>query len=314
MKALVLTAPDRPAGIAEIPDPEPADDGIVVRVHAASVNGFDIFQAGGYLASMMPHDFPTVVGRDFAGVVESVGTGWSDVEIGDEVLGFVPSIPPLKVGAFGELVGGSGLVIAGKPSELSWGQAAAIPLASATALDSVDAVELEPGDTVAIVGATGGVGSFAVQLATQRGATVVATARPGHEDAFVRSLGAAETVDYAGVSTLDLLRERYPEGVAALIDLVDRGDDFTAVAALVRDRGHVASTLGAADVDALAARGVTGTNVRGMPTPENLAWLADEVAAGRLRVVIQQTFPFTDIGAALQAFQAGTRGKLVVEI
>ena len=116
MKAFVLAAPDQPAALTEIPDPEPADDRIVVRVRAASVNGFDIFQAGGYLASMMPHDFPTVVGRDFAGVVESVGTGWSDVEIGDEVLGFVPSTPPLKVGAFGELVGGSGLVIAGKPS------------------------------------------------------------------------------------------------------------------------------------------------------------------------------------------------------
>ena len=86
------------------------------------------------------------------------------------------------------------------------------------------------------------------------------------------------------------------------------------MAALVRDGGHVATTLGAADVDALAERGVTATNVRGMPTLENLAWLADEVAAGRLRVVIQQTFPFADIGAALEAFQAGTQGKLVVEI
>ncbi len=314
MKAFVLAAPDQPAALMEIPDPEPADDRIVVRVHAASVNGFDIFQAGGYLAAMMQHDFPTVVGRDFAGVVESVGTGWSDVQIGDEVLGFIQSTPPLKVGAFGELVGGSGLVIAGKPSELSWAQAAAIPLAGVTALNSVDAVELEPRDVAVIVGATGGVGSFAVQLAAQRGATVVATAHPGDEEALVRSLGAAETVDYAGVSTVDLLRERYPDGVAALIDLVDRGDHFAAMADLVRDGGHVATTLGAADVDALAARGVTAMNVRGMPTPENLAWLADEVAAGRLHVVIQRTFPFADIGAALEAFQAGTRGKLVVEI
>jgi NADPH:quinone reductase len=314
VKAFALAAPDQPAALMEVQDPEPADDRIVVRVKAASVNGFDIFQAGGYMVSMMPHDFPTVVGRDFAGIVESVGSRWSDVAIGDEVLGFVPSTPPLKVGAFGELVGDSGLVIAGKPPELSWSEAAAIPLAGATALNSVDAVELESGDVVAIVGATGGVGSFAVQLAAQRGATVVATAKAGDEETLVRSLGAAETVDYAGVNTVEALRERYPDGLAALIDFVDRGDDFLAMAALVRDGGRVATTLGAADVDALAARGVTATNVRGMPTPENLTWLADEAAAGRLRVVIQQTFPFADIGAALEAFQAGTRGKLVVEI
>src|SRR4029078_2554134 len=110
-------------------------------------------------------------------------------------LGFVPSMPPLKVGAFAELVGGSGLVIAGKPPELSWHEAAAIPLARANALNSVDAVALEPGQIVAIVGATGGVGSFAVQLAARHGSTVVATAHPGDEQAFVRSLGAAETLD-----------------------------------------------------------------------------------------------------------------------
>ena len=124
---------------------------------------------------------------------------------------------------------------------------------------------------------------------------MVATAHPGDEEALVRSLGAAETVDYAGASTVDLLRERYPDGVAALIDLVDRGDDFAAMAGLVRDGGHVATTLGAADVDALAARGVTATNVRGRPTPEKLAWLADEVAAGRLQVVVQRTFPLAEV-------------------
>jgi NADPH:quinone reductase-like Zn-dependent oxidoreductase len=143
---------------------------------------------------------------------------------------------------------------------------------------------------------------------------VVATAHAGDEEALVRSLGAAETVDYGGVSTVDILRDRYPDGVAALIDLANRGDDFAAMVALVRDGGRAATTLGAADVDALAARGVAATNVRGMPTPENLAWLADEAAAGRISIPIQQTFPFTDIGAALQAFQAGTRGKLVIEM
>src|SRR5438045_7627441 len=106
MKAYALAAPDQPAALIDLPDPEPGDDKIVVRVRAASINGFDVFQASGHLVSMMPHDFPTVIGRDFAGVVESVGSGWSDVEVGDEVLGFVPSDPPLKVGTLAERVGG----------------------------------------------------------------------------------------------------------------------------------------------------------------------------------------------------------------
>jgi NADPH:quinone reductase-like Zn-dependent oxidoreductase len=165
-----------------------------------------------------------------------------------------------------------------------------------------------------VVGGTGGVGHFAVQLAASRGATVVATARPGDEEALVRSFGATETVDYGSASTVDALRKRYPDGVDGLIDLVDRGDDFAAMAALVRDGGHASTTLGAADVEALAGRGVKATNVRGLPTPENLAWLADEVANGRLSVAIQQTFPFAEIQSALQAFQSGTRGKLVIEM
>ena len=163
------------------------------------------------------------------------------------------------------------------------------------------------------IGATGGVGSYAVQLAAQRGATVVATAHPGDEEAFVRSLGAAETVDYGSINTVDALRERYPDGIAGVIDLVDRGEDFAAMAGLVRDGGRVATTLGAADVDALAARGVTATNVGG-GRPRRTSWLADEAAAGRLQVVIQQTFPLADVENAIRAFQAGTRGKLVVEM
>jgi NADPH:quinone reductase-like Zn-dependent oxidoreductase len=314
MRAFAVTADDAPAAFVDLPEPEPGDDRIVVRVRAASLNGFDLFQASGRLTSMMPHDLPAVVGRDFAGTVEAVGAGWADVEVGDEVLGFVPSVPPLKVGSFGELVGGSSLVIAGKPLELSFEDAAAIPLAGSTALAAVEAVLIQPGDVVVIVGATGGVGTFAVQLAAQRGATVVATARAGDEATLVTSLGATETIEYGGDDVAAQVRSRYPDGVAALIDLVNRGDDFSRMAEVVRDGGRVATTLGAADPDALATRRIEGTNVRGMPTPEILASLADDAAAGRLRVVVQASFPLSEVEAAIQAFAGGTRGKLVLTI
>jgi len=314
VKAFALTSADHPAELVDLPDPEPAADRLVVRIVAASVNGFDLFQASGRLIAMMPHEFPAVVGRDFAGVVEAVGSEWSDVEVGDEVLGHVPSLPPLRSGSFAERVGAASLVIAGKPPEVSFETAAAIPLAGSTALASVDAIVIQPGDVVLIVGATGGVGAIAVQLAAQRGARVIATARPGDEASLVTALGAAETIDYGAGDLVAQVRDRYPDGVAGLIDLVNRGEDFAAVAALVRDGGRAATTLSAADADALAARGVTGTNVRGMPTPEVLASLADEVAAGRLRVEIQASFPLTEVDAAIRAFSEGTRGKIVLTV
>jgi len=314
VKAFALTESAKPASIVDLPEPELAPDAVRVRVRAASVNGFDVYQASGQLAAMMEHRLPTVIGRDFAGVVEAVGTERTDVVAGDEVLGFIPSTQPLHDGTLAETVVTANVVLARKPASVAFETAAAIPLAGATALDAVEAVAVGPGDTVLIAGATGGVGSFAVQLAALRGATVIATARPGDEEAFVRSLGASETVDYGAGDVADGVRQRFPDGVTALIDTVNRDDAFGPMAALVRDGGRVATTLGAADADELAQRGVRATNIMGMPTPEKLAELVERVAAGEIAVEIQQTFPLDEVGDALAAFGRGTRGKLVVRV
>src|SRR3954452_7976797 len=168
MKAFALPDAETPAALVDLPDPEVPPNAVRGRITAASVNGFDLFEASGNMVRFMEHSFPTVVGRDFSGVVDAVGTEWTDVEVGDEVFGFVTSQPPLDVGTFAELVSeGPRLVIAGKPDGLSFTEAAAIPLAGSTALDAVDAVDPGPGETVLVVGATGGVGSFAVQFAAQ---------------------------------------------------------------------------------------------------------------------------------------------------
>ena len=246
MKAFALTAPNEPAHIVELPETEPAPDGLVIEVRAASVNGFDVYQASGGLMGMMEHALPTAVGRDFAGVVTAAGSDRSDVAVGDEVLGFIPSTLPLHDGTYTDRLATDNVVIARKPAGLSFEAAAAIPLAGATALDAVDAVGVEPGDVVLIAGATGGVGSFAVQLAAERGATVIATAKPGEEETYVRALGASDTVDYSTGEVASAMRARYPEGIAALIDTVNRDEAFPPMAALVRDGGRIATTLGAA--------------------------------------------------------------------
>ena len=314
MKAFALTWPDQPAALADVPEPGLAPDAVRIRVRAASVNGFDVYQASGGLFAMIEHALPTVVGRDFAGVIEAVGSSWADVAVGDEVLGFIPSTPPLHDGTYAERIVTSNVVLVRKPAGLPFETAAAIPLAGATALDAVDAVDVGPGDVVLIAGATGGVGSFAIQLAAQRGATVIATARTGDEDAFVRRLGASDTIDYSAGEVADAVRARYPDGVTALIDLVNRGDAFAPMAGLVREGGRIATTLSAADVEALATRNVRATNVMGAPTPEKLTTLAEAAAAGTLHVQVQRTFPLERAGEALQTFSGGTLGKLVVVV
>ncbi|MGH2384701.1 MAG: NADP-dependent oxidoreductase [Candidatus Limnocylindria bacterium] len=312
MKAFALTAPDQPAAFADLPDPELAADAVRILVRAASVNGFDVYQASGGLLGMMEHAMPTVIGRDFAGVVEAAGSARSDVGAGDKVLGFIPSAPPLHDGSYADRITTSNVVLARKPARLSFESAAAIPLAGATALDAVDAIDPQAEDVVLVVGATGGVGSFAVQFAAQRGATVIATARPGEEDAFVRALGASDTVDWSSGDLAGIVQARRPDGVSALIDTVNRGDAFGEVAALVRDGGRVATTLGTADVEALAARNVRATNIFGTPTADKLATLAEAAAAGSLRVAVQHTFPLEEADQALQVFADGTIGKLVL--
>ena len=228
-------------------------------------------------------------------------------------MGFIPSTPPLHRGTWSELVpAGPDVVITPMPAGLSFEVAAAIPLAGATALNSVDAAEVVAGDVVLVVGATGGVGSIAVQLAAQRGATVIATAKAGDETAFVRSLGAIETIDYATVDVASAVAAQHPAGIDVLLDFVSRDEAFAAVSALVRAGGRIATSLGVADVEALAANGLHGTNVRGDPTREKLADLAERVAAGTLRIEIQRTFRLDEAAAALSAFSGGTRGKLVM--
>lgn len=313
MEAFAITKPEEPAGLVTLPDPEVGPRDVLSAIRAASVNGFDVFQASGGLLGMMEHRLPTVIGRDFAGVVEAVGSEVSGLAVGDEVLGFVPSDPPLERGTFAERISGADLVLARKPAGLDFHQAAALPLAGAAALDVIAAIDAKEGDTVLIVGATGGVGSFAVQLAAMRGATVIATALPD-DDAFVRELGATRTIDWSTGSVTDTVRDLYPDGIDALIDVVHQRDDLIDVGSLVRSGGRVATLLGAADVEHFGSRGVIAANVSATPTADKLRQLVELVSSGKLRVVIQDVYSMEQVGEAIDAFRRGKTGKLILHI
>ncbi len=313
MRAIAMTDYDSGLALQELPAPDPAANELLVRVRASSINRIDALVAAGWLRGMMEHEFPVVPGRDFAGVVERAGAAVTRFAAGDEVYGFL-GWPTLHAGAWAEyLVTPEDTFVAPKPGSLDFVHAAALPLAGITALAAVEAADLSAGSVVLVAGASGGVGSYAVQLAALAGATVIATAKPG-DASRLAELGAAETVDYSTVDVAEAVRAAHPGGIDALIDAVSQADGFAPLAALVKDGGRAASVLGAADVEALAARGVVAANVMAKPDPALLARLASLADAGELAVTIDAVFPLEQAPAAVERFNQGKRGKIAISI
>ena len=313
MRAVILEDYDSGPALGEVPKPEPGANEVRVRVHASSVNGFDVAVADGKTKGMMEHAFPLTLGRDYAGVVDQVGKGVTRYAVGDEVFGFVFKTI-LQDGTWAEyVVVPEDMSVSPKPARLGLAEAAALPLAGVAALKAVEGIDPAQGDRVLIVGATGGVGGYAVQLAAARGAQVIATAAP-EDEARLRELGAAETIDFTPGDVAGAVRERYPDGVDALIDLVTPADRFDEVATLVKDGGRVATTTGAADADALAKRDIATTAVWASAEPETLARLAEHADAGRLRVTIDRSYPLDQALAGLDDFRGGTHGKIGIAV
>ena len=233
MKAFVLPAFDAPPALQDLEDPVPGDGELLVRVQASSANPVDNAIVAGYLKSMAEHRFPVTLGRDFAGVVERGAGAFSE---GDQVFGLVPHAgPDVQLGAWAEriVVPADGFVAA-LPDGVGIAAAGASVLAGVTALLLVEGVAPSTGERVAVVGANGGVGAFAVQLAARTGATVIAVAAP-EDEALVLELGADEFV--ARGSAL-------PSGIDALIDTATTGEDFAANAAALTPDGRACSPSG----------------------------------------------------------------------
>lgn len=309
MRAVVLTDFGLALELAELDVPQPGEGEVRVRVSAASVNGFDLAVANGYLKGIMEHRFPVVLGKDFAGIVDAVGTGVTGYGPGDRVFGVVTK-QFLGHGSFAEFVTVPASVgVTTLPESVDFTEGAALGLAGSAALAAVDAVGPEPGQTVLVAGATGGVGNQAVQLAAKAGAHVIATACGGEETGLVSELGAAEVVDYTQDVTATVLGA-HPPGVDAVIHLAG---DPTALLPAMRSGGLFVSTL-LSSPEQLPTETATVVPVSANPTPETLDRLAEDQAHGRTRVTIQRRYNLDDAPAAVADFAAGTLGKLVIAI
>ncbi|MFD1931069.1 NADP-dependent oxidoreductase [Nonomuraea mangrovi] len=291
----------------ELPVPQPAAGEVLVQVTASSVNGFDLAALGGYLKGVYEYEFPVVIGKDFAGRVAATGEGVTGLAVGDEVFGVVLR-PTLGQGGFAEYVAVTAdHGIAPIPDGLDHARAGALGLAGTAALNAVDAVAPLAGETALISGATGGVGAFAIQLAAARGATVIATAAPGEQTAFVTALGARHAVDPADLATR--VRDLAPDGVAAALHLAGDGD---AVAGLLAPGGRFVSTMH--HVPDTTELGITASTVMAAPDRATLGRLAADVVAGRLRVPVARVYPLEESGRAIADFTGGTLGKLGITI
>src|SRR3954449_13482220 len=309
MRAVTVNGPDTPPALREdVLEPTPGENEVLVRVQASSVNPVDNSIAAGMLAQMgVEYEYPVTLGRDYAGTVEQTGARTSGFQPGDQVFGFlVHANPSAHDGTWSELITVTEeLSIAAVPDGVDLSTAGAAPLAGITAVTAVDALDLSEGDLLLVAGATGGVGSLAVQLAVKAGATVIAPALRQDEE-FLRGLGVSEIVPRDG-DVVAAVRERFPDGVDALLDLVNYAPG-SYDAALKAD-ARIASPTGA------AGEGPGRTMVMAAPTAETLKRLGALLADGTLRIPVQATYPLAQAPEALAALPAEhTQGKLAIQI
>lgn len=313
MRALYVPASGQPAILGELPVPTPKEEEVLVRVRAAGLNPFDNHIAAGMLEQLMVHQYPLVLGRDASGVVEALGAGVDDFEVGDEVITHVPFTSPFEAGTIAEYVVVPAFAVALKPVGLDFVSAAALPLAAGAARELIDVIDAKPGQVVLVNGGSGGVGRFAVQLLADRGVTVVSTASPSTAGR-VRELGALHVVDYTVGAVGSQVRALYPEGVDAMINLTGYVLEDVPLDA-VRRGGSVGAVTQVPDDATRAAWGFSGGGVMASPTGDTISVLAQLADAGSLRVDVVRVLRLDEAAEGLSAIESGrAHGKLVVDL
>jgi len=313
MRAFVNDRFEDQGSVREVADPTPTSGEVRVKVHAASVNPMDAGAASGMYKDFMQARFPYIPGLDLSGVIDSVGPGVTEFAVGDEVFGSVRKAF-FGAGSFAERVTAGTSNVFRKPSSIRHDAASTAGVAAVTALAMADAIEARPGQVIVVVGASGGVGSYLVQLLAGQRARVVAVAR-GERAAYLRGLGASEVIDYTAGDLVSRLAASYPGGIDALADLASDNDAFALLATQVKEGGRAASTVGAADIERLKKLGVVSQNVNGVATTEALSRVAAHLAAGTVKPPEIRTLPLDRAADALaQVGGRHTEGKVVISV
>ncbi|PPS72858.1 MULTISPECIES: NADP-dependent oxidoreductase [Streptomyces] len=283
---------------ADIEVPQPGPGQIRVRVKAAGLNALDGKIRSGAMEAAFPTTLPAAPGGELAGVVDALGEGVRDVQVGDEVLGWSDT------GSYAEYA--LATTVAPKPAGLDWQHAAALPVAGATAERVLDLLGVVAGETVLMHGAAGAVGTLAVQLATARGARVIGTAGASNQD-YLTSLGATATL--YGEGLVERVRALAPDGVDAVFDLAGKG----ALEDSITLRGGTERIVTISDFRAHQL-GITFSSSPRERSAAGLAALAQDAATGKV-VTTVTAYPLAQAATAQQVSDAGhVRGKLVLTV
>lgn len=287
----------------DIERPKPKADEILVHNFAAAVNPVDWKIRNG-LGEMFGLQLPIVLGCEIAGTIEEVGSGVLDFHAGDPVYGYVSL---QRNGGYAEYTIAKSDEIAPRPESLDFDNAAAIPVGALTSWQAIfDTAHLQSGQRILITGASGGVGSMAVQLAKGKGAFVIATAS-GKNEEFVRGLGADEFIDY----TREKFEERVHE-VDVAYDTVG-GDTLERLFTTIRRGGYLVTTVMPPSNDKAENYGIHASMIGVEPSGQQLREINRLIDAGKIKTYIAAVLPLAEVGKAHQLSESGrTRGKIIL--
>src|SRR5580704_2789147 len=290
--------------LEEVPVPEPKENEVLVRVIASGVNPADPLILNGKFAKEFGTHLPLILGYDMAGVVVKTGDKVTKLRVGDPVYAYL-----LWGGGWAEYCISNEGESAIKPKLLSFVGASAVPLAALTAWQAlIDIGKIQSGQTVLIHGGSGGVGSFAIQIAKARGARVIATASTANQD-LLKQLGADVAVDYTKTKFEDVAKD-----VDAVLDPVGK-ETLARSYDVVKKGGIVISLVALPDRAELQKRGIHGAAMSVHPDAEDLTQIAHLIDEGKIKPIVTQVLPLSEaVAAQQQAATHHTRGKVVLRI
>ena len=287
MKAIRLLEFGGPLVFDDVPAPAIARNEVLVKIKSTAVNHLDLVKASGALRQILPIDLPWIPGHEFSGVVEQVGSDVADYAPGDAVFG------TSELGAYAEFLAVKPATIVKKPSNLSFEEAASVPVASETAWEGIFTHgHLEKGQTILIHGGAGAVGAYAVQLASHAGATVIATAS-GDDEAYVKSIGASRVINYREEQFEKVLGEK----VDVVFDLIG-GDTQKRSFLVLKEGGHLVSATQPVSQEETARYHVSGEMMRLAPSADMLGRIARLLEEGAIRSDVATVYALQDAAQA----------------